>query len=48
MKQFYLILVGVLFNVYLTEAQTVKGVLVSSDTELPRHRCRYHARRHGF
>jgi hypothetical protein len=35
MKQFYLILVGVLFNVYLTEAQTVKGVLVSSDTELP-------------
>ena len=35
MKQFYLILVGVLFNVYLTEAQTVKGVLISSDTELP-------------
>ena len=35
MKQLYLILVGVLFNVYLTEAQTVKGVLVSSDTELP-------------
>jgi len=35
MKQFYLILLGVLFNVYLTEAQTIKGVLVSGDTDLP-------------
>lgn len=35
MKQFYLVLLGVLFNVYLTEAQTVKGVLKSGDTDLP-------------